>query len=60
MQNQCQLIRENVMSNFYGAISFQPTSQQIAQREEKIKEAIAYLGDKYLLANNIQKLKEFK
>jgi hypothetical protein len=48
------------MSNFYGAISFQPTSQQIAQREEKIKEAITYLGDKYLLANNIQKLKEFK
>ena len=48
------------MSNFYGAISFQPTTQQISQREEKIKEAIDYLGDKYLLANNIQKLTEKK
>ena len=60
MQNQCPIIRENVMSNFYGAISFQPTTQQISQREEKIKEAIDYLGDKYLLANNIQKLTEKK
>lgn len=45
------------MSNFYGAISFQPTPKQVKVREQKLKEAIEYLGDKYLLATPVEKIK---
>jgi hypothetical protein len=44
------------MSSFYGAISFKPTTQQIKDRDEKVKEAIEYLGNKYLLATPMEKL----
>jgi hypothetical protein len=45
------------MSSFYGAISFKPTSSQIKEREIKVAEAIEYLGDKYLLAKPVEKIK---
>jgi len=44
------------MSNFYGAISFSPTNKQIKDRDKKVKEAIEYLGDKYLLAKPVEKI----
>jgi hypothetical protein len=44
------------MSNFYGAVSFKPTNKQIKDREIKVAKAIAYLGDKYLLAKPVEKL----
>ena len=44
------------MSNFYGATSFTPTKEQVKAREKKVQLAIAYLGDKYLLAKPIDKL----
>jgi hypothetical protein len=43
------------MSNFYGAISFQPTPKQVKVREQKLREAIEYLGDKYLLAKPVER-----
>ena len=43
------------MSNFYGAVSFKPTAKQIKNRAKKVKEAIEYLGDKYLLAKPMEK-----
>jgi len=50
-------IRRTKMSNFYEAISFKPTSKQVKLREQKVIAAIAYLGDKYLLAKPVDKLK---
>jgi hypothetical protein len=44
------------MSSFYGAVTLSPTTQQIKLRDKKVKEAIEYLGDKYLLATPIEKL----
>ena len=44
------------MSSFYGASTFKPTPKQIKDREAKVKKAIAYLGDKYLLAKPVEKL----
>jgi hypothetical protein len=43
------------MSNFYGAVSFKPTTKQVKDRERKVKEAIEILGDKYLLAKPMGK-----
>jgi hypothetical protein len=45
------------MSNFYGAVSFKPTPKQVKLREQKVTAAIAYLGDKYLLAKPVEKIK---
>jgi hypothetical protein len=45
------------MSNFYEAISFTPTLKQVELREQKLIAALAYLGDKYLLAKPVDKLK---
>jgi hypothetical protein len=50
-------MRRKKMSNFYEAISFKPTPKQIKLREQKVVAAIAYLGDKYLLAKPVDKLK---
>jgi hypothetical protein len=44
------------MTSLYGAISFTPSAEQIKQHHEKILAAIAYLGDKYLLAKPVQRL----
>ena len=43
-------LRRLKMSSFYGAVSFTPTPRQVKLRDQKLKEAIEYLGDKYLLA----------
>jgi hypothetical protein len=43
------------MSNFYGAVSFKPTTQQKKLHDKKLKEAIEFLGDKYLLAKPVEK-----
>jgi len=44
------------MSSFYGATTLAPTKEQIKSREKKVREAIAYLGDKYLLAKPVEKI----
>jgi hypothetical protein len=46
------------MSSFYGAISFKPTPKQVKLREQKLKEAIELLGDKYLLAKPVGRINE--
>jgi len=43
------------MSNFYGAVSFQPTARQVKERDFKVAKAIEYLGDKYLLAKPVER-----
>lgn len=42
------------VTSFYGA-DFKPSSKQVAIREEKVKEVIRGMGDKYLLAKPIVK-----
>jgi hypothetical protein len=44
------------MTSLYGAITLSPTTQQTKLRDKKVKEAIEYLGDKYLLATPMEKL----
>lgn len=44
------------MSNFYGATTLTPTKEQVKARERKVQAAIAYLGDKYLLAKPVEKI----
>ena len=44
------------MTSLYGAVTLSPTTQQIKDRDEKVKEAIKYLGNKYLLATPMEKL----
>ena len=44
------------MTSLYGATTLAPTKEQIKSREKKLREAIAYLGDKYLLAKPVEKL----
>jgi len=44
------------MTSLYGAVTLSPTTQQIKLRDKKVKEAIEYLGDKYLLATPMEKL----
>ena len=44
------------MTSLYNAVTLNPTTQQIKDRDKKVKEAIEYLGDKYLLATPIEKL----
>ena len=48
-------LRRLKMNNVYGVLAFQPTLKQIKLREQKIKEAIEYLGDKYLLAKPVER-----
>ena len=44
------------MSSLYGAVSFTPSAGEVRNREKKVRAAIAYLGDKYLLAKPVEKL----
>ena len=44
------------MSNFYGATTLSPTSEQVKERDAKVAKAIAYLGNKYLLAKPVGRL----
>ena len=44
------------MTSLYGAVTLSPTTKQIKDRDKKVKEAIEYLGDKYLLATPMEKL----
>jgi hypothetical protein len=44
------------MMSLYGAVSFQPTVEQQELRDKKLKNAIEYLGDKYLLAKPVRRL----
>lgn len=43
-----------IITSLYGA-DFKPTPEQAMLRDEKIKKAIEYLGDKYLLAKPVEK-----
>lgn len=43
-----------VIKSLYG-LDFRPTTEQVQLREDKIKAAIAYLGDKYLLAKPVER-----
>ena len=49
-------LRRVKMSNFYGAVSFKPTPEQIKAREKKVAKSIEYLGDKYLLAKPVERI----
>lgn len=44
-----------VMKSFYGMSS--PNSQQISKRDKKVKQMIKEMGDKYLLAKKMGRLK---
>lgn len=44
------------MTSLYGAVTLSPTTQQIKLRDKKVREAIEYLGNKYLLATPLEKL----
>lgn len=44
----------NTIINLYG-MAYKPTDKQTKDRETKTKEAIEYLGNKYLLAKPTEK-----
>jgi hypothetical protein len=46
----------NIMIDLY-KMTFKPTSKQIKDRDAKLKEALEYLGDKYLLAKPLERIK---
>ena len=43
-----------LIKSLYG-LDIRPTAEQIKIREDKIKAAIEYLGDKYLLAKPVER-----
>ena len=50
------LNRRRIMSSLYGATTLTPTKEQLRARDRKVREAIAYLGSKYLLAKSVEKI----
>jgi hypothetical protein len=45
------------LKNFYD-IAITTTAKEIKERKKKLDSAIAYLGDKYVLANPVKKMKK--